>query len=101
MKPQHRRQFSGLSTQSELFFWHYDNEEHLWEFANSLQHKSFCFRFYLWGLVKGFLVSIKIQCSEVYSSAVKVLSLRINCFGWFGELLLLLLFIQFSLNCLA
>lgn len=93
MKPQHRSQFIGLSTQFELFFWHYDNEEHLWEFANSLQHKSFCFRLYLYGLVKSFLVSIKIQCSKVYSSTVEVLSLRINCFGLFGGLLLLLFII--------
>lgn len=101
MKAQHRSQFAGLSTQAELFCWHYDYEEHLWEFANSSEHKSFCFRLYLQGFVKGFLVSIKIQCSEFYSSAVKVLSLRINCFGLFGELLLPLLFIQFSLTYLS
>lgn len=46
-EPAAQKQFTGLRTLSELFFWHYDNEEHLWEFANSLQHKSFCFRLYL------------------------------------------------------
>lgn len=30
-----------------VIFLDYGNEEHLWEFANSLQHKSFCFRLYL------------------------------------------------------